>query len=508
MAESTPLRSTKRRTSGIKPITPLKPSKSVLPHFDSPAKQSPESRIVLAFSPGEKRPTSVLSYGTCAPQGDHVTAYRLVEQGLHRILDDILKEEVDELHLIANRRSLRQRRSALYSYLSTIASLDPTRREELFLAVKGVFAVYNEKRHKKTEIRQQITQLHEDELITGEAYEEALKNQIAKFKHNGESMRNLLFIEISRLVLTFYNKIPHSSYDYIDGFREEGGDIKVSVNTLAGILKWIKQQQTSQQDSTSATLAVKRPDIVNIMNSLIHYPEITDKVKLEQHQSENIANRGDKGKDKARDNSIETLVEVLGKHITIFLSIYPELDLALNTNGELIDDFVDKFIGEKDKKPNWPSFVDAKIKLEIKQKVKNEVARLKAEVGVNHYKQWEAKQKERLDSSDDEKVSVKPKQKKPVQVVISDLKAEVKKKDEELEVRDIRLKEQEAEMQKLKQELEAMKQEKLKLEESERQLRESKKKLKRKQSKIREIIDSHDKKSPQTAIEEISAVLS
>lgn len=85
------------------------------------------------------------------------------------------------------------------------------------------------------------------------------------------------------------------------------------------------------------------------------------------------------------------------------------------------------FIGEKDKNPNWPSFANTKIKLEIKKKVIQEAIRLKIEV---------------------------------------------KKKDEEIEVRDnTRLREQEAEIQKLGQEFKMTKQEKVKLEEFERKVR-------------------------------------
>ena len=381
---------------------PLTPSKSIKPNY------SPSKANVYKLDMGTKRAPSVLTYGNYSPQGDHVTAYRLVEEGLYNKLSELSADEVDALFNLENRNLLRERRSALYDYVSSIAVLDLTRKESLYLALDQVLVSYNEDRHKKTEIRQNVTTFHDDSTLVGLSYEEALKGQESRFRENGEKVRGI-FSNISALLLTFYNKIPLTTFHGIDGFKEGSGDIKISKNKIDQVNKWIKEQ-SGDVEISSSVLSVKRAPIVEAMNSLIHYPEITDSAKLEAHQTENIQKQGKKNQ--PRNNTKDTLIMILSRHVHIFFSIHPEIKNTFNANGELIDNFVDKFIDAGASKPNWPSFTSAEEIQSIKDGVKDGVKELEESVSAHHYSLWKETKKASgvydLDSSEDEEISTKP----------------------------------------------------------------------------------------------------
>jgi len=145
------------------------------------------------------------------------------------------------------------------------------------------------------------------------------------------------------------------------------------------------------------------------MNSLIHYPEITDSAKLSEHQAENIDKKGKHNQ--PRNNDKDTLIMILSRHVHIFFSVHPEIKNTFNANGELIDNFVDKFIGKGVSKPNWPSFTSAEEIQSIKDGVKDGVMELEDRVSAHHYSLWKESKKIHgydLDSSEDEEISTKP----------------------------------------------------------------------------------------------------
>lgn len=209
-------------------------------------------------------------------------------------------------------------------------------------------------------------------------------------------------------MLTFYNKIPHTAYFNIKGFEEGPGDIKTAKNKIDQVNKWIKEQSEDAEIS-SGVLSVKRDPIVKAMNSLIHYPEITDLAKLEEHKADNIQ----KGTttSRPRNNDKDTLIMILSRHVHIFFSVHPEIKNTFNASGELIDDFVDKFIDAGASKPNWPSFTSAEEIQSIKDGVKDGVKELEESVSAHHYSLWKECHVCDLDSSDDEHVSTKPRMK-------------------------------------------------------------------------------------------------
>jgi hypothetical protein len=107
---------------------------------------------------------------------------------------------------------------------------------------------------------------------------------------------------------------------------------------------------------------------------------------------------------------------ILSRHVHIFFSVHPEIKNTFNKNDELIDDFVDKFIGKGESKPNWPSFTSDDEEMQsIKDGVKDGVKELEESVLENHYSLWKESKKAShvydLDSSDDEGVSTEPKMK-------------------------------------------------------------------------------------------------
>jgi len=379
---------------------PLKPSTVIKPNY-SPSRD--RNSRVWNFDL-KKRAPSVL----CLAQGDHVTAYSLLEEGLYKKLGELTIDERENLSDIGNRDLLRTRRSELFDYVSAIAVLDLTRKESLYLALDQVLVSYNEDRHKKTEIRQNVTTFHDDSTLVGLSYEEALRGQEARFNENGEKVRNI-FINVSELLLTFYNKIPHTAYFYIEGFKEGSGNIKKAKTEIDQMNKWIKGQ-SGDVEISSGVLSVKRAPIVEAMNSLIHYPEITDLAKLDEHKADNIQ-KGTKTS-KPRNNDKDTLIMILSRHVHIFFSVHPEIKNTFNANGELIDNFVDKFIDAGASKPNWPSFTSAEEIQSIKDGVKDGVKELEESVSAHHYSLWKESKKAShvydLDSSEDEQISTKP----------------------------------------------------------------------------------------------------
>lgn len=382
---------------------PLTPSKSIKPNY-SPAKV--KNSDVWRFDLSGRAP-SVL----CSGQGDHVTAYSLLEEGLYKKLGELTIDERENLADIGNRDLLRKRRSELFDYVSALAVLDLTRKESLYLALDQVLVSYNKDRHKKTEIRQNVTTFHDDSTLVGLSYEEALRGQEAKFNENGEKVRNI-FINVSELLLTFYNKIPHTAYFYIEGFKEGPGNIKKAKTEIDQVNKWIKGQ-SGDVEISSSVLTAKRAPIVEAMNSLIHYPEITDLAKLDAHQAENIDKQGKKNQ--PRNNTKDTLIMLLSRHVHIFFSVHPEIKNTFNANDELIDDFVDKFIDAGASKPNWPSFTSAEEIQSIKDGVKDGVKELEDRVSAHHYSLWKESKKTSyivgLDSSEDDDISTKPRMK-------------------------------------------------------------------------------------------------
>ena len=395
----------------------FKPSKSVRSNY------SPSKNVGLKFKITGRAPT-VLTYENNSPQGDHVTAHRLVEEGLYRSLGDLESSEVEDLFKLENRVSLRDRRSKLYNYISAIAILDPSRKDEFYAAVDKTLNTYNNTRYSKREIKETAEKLHSDPSVTGVSYNQSLEGLEAKFRKNGEKVREMFNI-LSSMVMTFYNRVTLTAYHNIPDFTEAGGNIKAITKSMDTIIEWIKKNQVNP--ISSSALTVKRSQVVNAINPVIHYPEITDEKALTLHITENIDKKG--RFNKPRNNDKNTLIELLSRHVHVFFAVYPEIKQTFNQQGELVDDFVDKFIGQGTPKPNWPKFANDANVQEIKNGVKINLATLSESFANNHYNRW--KEGKDLDSSDDEDIPTKPRVKVIPQVAktLNNVRTEAQEKE-------------------------------------------------------------------------------
>jgi hypothetical protein len=386
--------------------TPIKPSESISSTY-SPSDKTAISYLKLTI---EGRSPSVLKKA----QGDHVTAYRLLEEGLYQILDHLKKPEVEELDALENRQSLRDRREKLFDYVSNIAIIDPERRENFYLAIDNFLLHYNETRNKKTDIKRNLDSIHSAEGGAPEIYKFAIQSQIALLKDNGKTMQEF-FNRISPLLMTFYNKIPQTAFDNIKGFDEGSAGIRGSITKMKEVLDWI--DSSKDLPSSSSVLRVKSQIVIDAMNSTIHYPEITDAKKLTDHQAKNIDK---KGTNIARDNSLENLTKILTRHIHIFFAVYPEVKKTFNQE-ELIDGFIDKFISKGGAKPNWPSLLhDSSAIADIKYNVKSGLKSFEEKFTSAHYNLWKANKISSgvdLDSSEDESLNFSPIQKTKPHIV-------------------------------------------------------------------------------------------
>lgn len=364
------------------------------------------------------RGTSVLG----KPQGDHVTSYGLVENGFYRALSGLRNEEVDNLFELGNRQSLRGKRSKIYDFISAIAVLDGGKTESLYSRVDGILDDYNRKRLPKTQIREQTRTAQDDAGLTGSNLESILSGIEMKYKENGTLMRASLK-EITRLVLTFYNHVPNTAYFLIEGFaapRDEGSIIKSALPVIESHIAASKTLKQENSVASRARLGHNLTSVIDSISSLIHYPEITrvnvvDKGKivgtktaeevLGEHRSYTLTN-GAKTTARARDNTKETLVNALAKHLHITFAVYPELEEVFDKR-EMVSALVRKVIGGKAGGANgWPTFNNAAGIADITTRVEEGLETFRKWSKDFHYTKYPRYAE--LESSDDEEESTKP----------------------------------------------------------------------------------------------------
>lgn len=309
-------------------------------------------------------------------QGGHVTAYRLIEEGLYRALSELKNSEVEELHHLQNRNSLRDKRFKLYNFISAVSALIEKPEEDAKFDSKffqdykifqskfnALLEKYNDQRFKKTEIRNRRYELQSDQSLTEDNFKNISKEIEGRYKTNGQLMREF-FIEATRLLLTVYNKIPKSSFFEVEGFGSKAGEGSRVREAIKSIKNNIEKCYAIKDNS--AALQVKLSNnIVPALLELIHYPEITEFQKIKngtritKKTSEllvaNLIKTENYGSSlaKPRNNSNEDLVKILARHIHIAVAIYPELTEIFDCS-ELINDFVSKFVTRKEF--GWPSY--------------------------------------------------------------------------------------------------------------------------------------------------------
>ena len=412
-------------------------SSSILVDFRLNAKKKDVYELKI-----EGRGTSVLGN----VQGDHVTPYGLVEYGFYRILDGLRNEEVNNLFELQNRKSLRHRRSRLYDFISAIAVLDYTKKKEsLYGRIDAILADYNKKRSPKKKIRESTKVAKNDTSLIGSNLETILTGIEAKYKENGALVRDTLK-EITRLVLTFYNHIPHTTYFPIDGFAASSDEGSIIKAALSEIEKNVASSKQLQKKNPVVELGKCLKSVADATSRLIHYPEITGvkvvevgvpKVSLTfpdsadlsgvvcnrtkiissddvlgAHRAHTLYN-GAVRTAKSRDNTQEMLIKAITRHLHIVRSVY-ELDEHFYTKERVLsvvekiikDEKVKKKCGDKeiDVQMGWPSFVNATDEIAVDVLAGLDELRKKSE--IYHYTMYE--EYDDLESSSDEEESTKP----------------------------------------------------------------------------------------------------
>jgi hypothetical protein len=315
-------------------------------------------------------------------------------------LSGITKDEIDELFKLANRDSLRGKRNKLYNFISQVAALHPSKAESLYLAVDKILEQYNTVRAKKTVLRQDTRELQENPALIGKSLSLALGSIEQMYNKNGEHVRHTL-TEITRLVLTFYNHIPHTAYFPIKGFAATSSEGSMVRSAISGIEQTIIVSR-NLTDNNAKQANLER--IITWVSNLMHYPEITNEAVLGEHRGYTLTNKTNLSQ--ARDNELNNLVKALAKHLHITLAAYPELN-SLFTQEQIVKPFVTRMIiGKEANKVLWPTFANQQAVDTIAAYVSYNLDWLEAQATQNSYKS-RAKYSE-LESSDDDEEPTKP----------------------------------------------------------------------------------------------------
>ncbi len=382
--------------------------------------------ISVNFSPEKKYQFGIDGRGTSVLgklQGDHVTAYGLVEEGFYRILSNLSDEEVDGLFKLDNRESLRERRGKVYDYISSIAILDKKNAVSLYTQIDEILKEYNEKRHSKTELRQDTREAQENDTLNKKSLAQILRGIELQYRENGEFVRESL-LKIVGLVMTFYNHIPNTSYFSIPEFEassSEGSTVRTSTEAIASKIRSAQNLVKDGSIASNNRLTRLSDEAVDSIVNLIHLPEIipveyedkkgkkiTKSVDdfLEEHKNKTVIDGAKTAK--ARENTEQELVTALAKHMHITFAVYPELKEVFDKNY-LTKSFVEKFIGGRNGNPNdmgWPTFRRQSERDRIYELVKDKLKDFKKMTKEKHYTSYE--EYDDLVSSDDEEESTKP----------------------------------------------------------------------------------------------------
>ena len=261
----------------------LKISKQITATFKQKDDGSYELRIV------GRGPTS-LEKGV---QGDHVTAYALVERGASRIFSRNGPVIVNSSKIRESLKHFRSKRDELIYYMSDIVSIgDADTFEKALKAIRPTKENYDKERFSKTDLFESNKDHSDDERVKRMVKQGYFTN----FKCMCDEVAQ--YVEF---LMTQYNAIPKVSYDRTEGLAppaNEGSKILTALNKL---------DQISQENPS------KDPKLIaQHLNSLFFYPPITDdKIKKKSAAS--------------RTNNPKELYNSVARHLFIAAKAYPEL---------------------------------------------------------------------------------------------------------------------------------------------------------------------------------------
>ena len=322
-------------------------------------------------------------------QGDHVTSYGLIEYGCRKILDQLSKEE-DEFCEFRARKLTKNRRSTLFSFISSVTAVDEDnyRRSVFAQELTSIITDYNNKRHSKKK-------LFQDTREAKSSSDKATLLEIEK-KHN----QNAQFLQevlgqMVVLILSFYNKINRSAYfpiNFIKDNKSEGNNIKKALQKIGSDITFLERQFKAQKYyQNELNIAVSS------IYTLFYYPQISEESKIKNmHDMSNNALKYycfDH-----RDNAVENLCLSIARHLYFVFIIFNELS-DVNLQNAIMKSFVNKVIdGGKDSKFGWPCFKNQKP--EVIDKVQKDLDKIKNR--AKEYYQQDSQQYLDIASSSDE----------------------------------------------------------------------------------------------------------
>ncbi|KIE05142.1 hypothetical protein NF27_EY02380 [Candidatus Jidaibacter acanthamoeba] len=375
-------------------------------------RNEPSKQIVAKFRIDHKdrefklalkgRGTSVLG----SAQGDHVTAYGLIERGIKRAVEGIIINDNDAMTV-----DPRPQRSRLYDFLSAISILDGNDRNELYSQVTPFLQSYNSQRFKLTEIRKMEQDLKSEgnNLNSMEAQlaelegivqknpknsklkniQTELSNQLVKqiesyslrlnrFEEDKDRklQRNYYLIcttlsDIAEVILTFYNHIPKTTFLRIPGYAPEGNEgtrVQNALNNLSKIEKDLEEYSPNHSLTQHGVGLV-----ADNLWQLFHYPKIKGSGALLEHAE---ATRKLSRRAIARTNDLDDLILVASRHLHIAFAAFPligscgERELVAKQFTTTLTD-------------SWK--INKNISIKLSNKVTNELKDLSNKMSSNHY---------------------------------------------------------------------------------------------------------------------------
>ncbi len=259
-------------------------------------------------------------------QGNHVTAWALIQRTVTNVLDHFPDDESD----------VRSRRLQLIKVINILIAINHNSSAEkiaeqtrMYESINIRISSYLEKRKEMLNREQKSKDYFaKTETLLEEAapYQELLKSNT--------ELKNLLnrdlLSEISGIFLEFFNKIPNISFPSQHGLNptsDEGSLISIALRKLDRAQANYKLNILLSR----GIVTVKPGDYHLLTKNLFFYPKVSDEAKGTKIDS------GFNLSAEARDNNLETLAKVIARHILIIKTAYSFLEKVKNFDQDFIN---------------------------------------------------------------------------------------------------------------------------------------------------------------------------
>ncbi|MBT4921820.1 MAG: hypothetical protein HON23_02270 [Rickettsiales bacterium] len=288
------------------------------------------------------------------PQGDHVTALTITEDGISKALSGLQ----DTLE------SLREGRQNLYDYATFIGAtmeiVDPENgeklREEMFRDLKMIIKQYNDHRYKKSDNEAERSEYSQklrentlpEDVITLFVLEWEKSSIEPREKYNALCLQNTA-TALAECLVTYANQIPNTCFHRSGSSVPEAGE----SGRIDRAKKFFDNLQEKPVSGRPTSFASKINDIQIHLKGTFHYPYLQasemvdfyneegalDAGKLKVWQGHNGLNRSAK----PRTNDTEMLYNLVANHYAKLEYNYPKLR---SWRGEALDAFFDDIAQE------------------------------------------------------------------------------------------------------------------------------------------------------------------